>query len=299
VEVTCLDHAVIAVRDLESATASYRAILGLRLSWRGVHATYGTENVLFRLGNTYLELLAPAAQEEDVPGWSQVLRAHLEGEGEGLYALALGARNLDVAVARARHLGLRVSDAADGEGRDVDSGAQREWRNALIDPASTRGVRTFFIQHRSPADALPMAEAEGDGTGAVKRVDHVVIACPDLEASLELWTGGLGLQLAASRDLPERGTRLHFLRLGDLILELAGRADEGAETEGGAEGVSDSLWGVALEVDDVAAAVERVRVAGFGARGPRPGRARGTLVADMDLERTHGVRLLFIQKSGA
>jgi catechol 2,3-dioxygenase-like lactoylglutathione lyase family enzyme len=298
-EVTCLDHVVIAVRDLESATASYRAILGLRPSWKSVHATYGTENVLFRLGNTYLELLAPAAQDEGVPEWSRVLRGHLEGEGEGLYALALGTRNLDVAVARARHLGLEVSDAGDGEGRDVDSGAHREWRNALIDPASTRGVRAFFIQHRSPADALPMAEPEGDGIGGAKRVDHVVIACPDLETSFALWTGSLGLQLAASRDFPERGTRLYFLRLGDLLLELAGRVGEGDETEGEAQGASDSLWGVALEVDDVAAAVERVRAAGIGVRGPRPGRARGTLVADMDSKQTHGVRLLFIQKSGA
>lgn len=294
--VTGLDHVVVAVRDLEAATARYRAILGLRPSWRGVHPTYGTENVLFRLSNTYLELLAPAAQAEDVPGWSRELRARLEGEGEGLHALALGVRNVDVAVAQARHLGLAVSDPADGEGTDVESGARREWRNALIDPASTRGVRAFFIQHRSPPDALPLAQPEGDGASSARRVDHVVIACPDLEASLALWTESLSLQLAASRDLPERGTRLHFLRLGDTILELAGRLGEQAEVEEQAPGASDTLWGVALEVDDLAAA-QRLRAAGVGARGPRPGRAPGTIVADLDPQQAHGVRLLFIQKS--
>lgn len=295
--VTGLDHVVIAVRDLESATASYRAILGLRPSWKGVHPVYGTENVLFRLGNTYLELLAPA-EAEGVAGWSRELRAHLEEEGEGLYALALGTRNVDVAIAQARHLGLEVSDPADGEGTDVESGARREWRNALIDPASTRGVRAFFIQHRSPADALPMAEPEGDGVGSVRRVDHVVIACSDLEASLALWTGSLGLQLAASRDLPERGRRLHFLRLGEVTLELAGRLGERDKARRKASSALDSLWGVALEVDDVAAAVKRAQAAGVEARGPRAGRAPGTVVADLNAEGAHGVRLLFIEKSG-
>lgn len=294
--VTGLDHLVIAVRDLESAAASYRAILGLRPSWKGVHPIYGTENVLFRLGNTYLELLAPGGAE-GVAGWSRELRAHLEEEGAGLYALALGTRNVDVAVAQARHLGLEVSDPADGEGTHVDSGARREWRNALIDPASTRGVRAFFIQHRSPADALPMAEPEGDGAGSVKRVDHVVIACPDLETSLALWTESLGLQLAGSRDLPEGGRRLHFLRLRDVILELVGRPNERGEAEGEVPSASDRLWGVALEVDDVAGAVKRVQAAGVEARGPRAGRAPGTVVADLNAEGAHGLRLLFIEKS--
>lgn len=294
--VTGLDHLVIAIRDLELATASYRAILGLRPSWKGVHPIYETENVLFRLGNTYLELLAPG-EAEGVAGWSRELRTHLEEEGEGLYALALGTRNVDVAVAQARHLGLGVSDPADGEGTDVGSGARREWRNALVVPASMRGVRAFFIQHRSPADALPMAEPEGDGAGSVKRVDHVVIACPDLQASLALWTESLGLQLAASRDLPERGTRLHFLRLRDVILELVGRLGERGKAEGEASNALDSLWGVALEVDDVAAAVKRVQAAGVEARGPRAGRAPGTVVADLNPQEAHGVRLLFIEKS--
>ena len=54
-----LDHVVIAVADLETATSDYVALLGRAPSWRGSHPQYGTRNTLFRIDNTYLELLAP------------------------------------------------------------------------------------------------------------------------------------------------------------------------------------------------------------------------------------------------
>ena len=41
----------------------YVALLGRGPSWHGRHPAFGTRNVLFRLANTYVELLAP-----DVPG---------------------------------------------------------------------------------------------------------------------------------------------------------------------------------------------------------------------------------------
>jgi catechol 2,3-dioxygenase-like lactoylglutathione lyase family enzyme len=55
---TTIDHAVIAVRDLDAASETYARLLGRRPSWRGSHPGAGTANVLFRLDNTYLEPLA-------------------------------------------------------------------------------------------------------------------------------------------------------------------------------------------------------------------------------------------------
>ena len=56
---TALDHVVIAVRDLEAASLQYGELLGLGPSWAGEHPDLGTRNTLYRLGNTYLELLSP------------------------------------------------------------------------------------------------------------------------------------------------------------------------------------------------------------------------------------------------
>ena len=57
-----LDHVIILVRDLDAASKAYAALLGRRRSWRGEHPALGTANVLYRLDNTYLELLSPQAQ---------------------------------------------------------------------------------------------------------------------------------------------------------------------------------------------------------------------------------------------
>ena len=57
-----LDHVIVGVRDLAAAAESTAALLGRSASWRGVHPELGTANVLFRVANSYLELLSPAAE---------------------------------------------------------------------------------------------------------------------------------------------------------------------------------------------------------------------------------------------
>jgi catechol 2,3-dioxygenase-like lactoylglutathione lyase family enzyme len=299
-----LDHLVIAVRDLDAATNNYRRVLGLRPSWRGRHPTYGTANVLFRLeDNTYIELLAPDAGAAP-SDWSRGLHDFL-ARGEGLYAIALGCDDIDAAVARARAAGLRVLDPADGEGVDLDTGARRAWRNARIDPSSTRGVRAFFIEHRSPPDALPLAQPEPPGGSHVTGVDHTVLVSSQLDEALRVWRDAIGLDLRRTVDWsPER--RLHFLRLGTSILELAGPAelkgggvastpDPRPSTPGVGQG-RDVFWGISYRVDDVARTVERLRALDVAVSDARNGRADGTAVADLKPGFSHDVRTLFIEK---
>ena len=286
-----LDHLVIAVRDLERAMESYCTLLGLSPSWRGGHPTYGTANALFRLDNTYLELLAPAGGASASP-WLRALDEHLDAHGEGLYAIALGTDDIGESVALARSRGLEVDDPADGDGVDLATGAQREWRNARISTGSTRGVRGFFIEHRSPADALPKAQPCASGGAFATAVDHTVVASSDLAGSLRLWRDALGLDLRRTVDWAG-GRQLHFLRLGDTILELAGEAEP--ERPGG----RDTLWGVSYQVGDVAATVARLRAAGVSVSYPRPGHAPNTIVADLKPGFSHDARTLLIQKEVA
>ncbi len=283
-----LDHIVFAVRDLAQATESYRRLLGREPSWRGSHPSYGTANALFRLDNSYLELLAPAGEAGSDSPWLRALRERLDGAGEGPYALALGTEHIDASVAAARARGLDVLDPADGDGVDVESGARRAWRNARI-AGAIRGVGAFFIQHSSPADALPVAKPTAGGGAFVTAVDHTVIASSHLDECLRFWQEALGLELRLSLDRPG-GRRLHFLRLGDSILELAG------ESEPATPGERDLLWGVAYRVGDVALTVERLRADDIDVSDPRDGHAPGTMVADLKRGFSHEVRTIFIQK---
>ncbi len=297
-----LDHLVIAVRDLEAAAANYQRLLGRAPSWRGRHPAYGTANVLFRLDDTYLELLAPDAAGGDSP-WRRALIERLDTAGGGLYAIALGTGDIDATVAAARARGLDVGEPLAGDGVDLATGARRAWRNARIAPASTRGVPAFFIQHDSPPDALPPAPP-GTADGAfVTGVDHTVVASSHLDTCLALWRDAFGLDLRLSLDRPQepalsaaKGRRLCFLRFGGAdgsVLELAGEAAPERP------GPRDTLWGVAYRVGDVACAVDRLRAAGVEVSDPRAGNAPATLVADLKPGFSHDVRTLLIQKDAS
>jgi catechol 2,3-dioxygenase-like lactoylglutathione lyase family enzyme len=269
-----LDHVVLAVADLEAARADYQALLGREPSWNGRHPTFGTRNVLFRLANTYLELLAP-----DVPGGplADVVTAALHDRTERPFALALGVPDVARAVADGRTRGLVAGDAAPGEGRDDATGALRTWRSAFVDPASVRGVQLLLIEHTTAADALPPAPLTDPAAAAAAcdAVDHVVVFTEDLDASLAVWADRIGLRVAWRRDFPERATRNVGLDLGGTIVELIQRTDRAPS------GRPDVFWGIAYRVRDAAAAVARVADAGCDAGPVREGLMPGTRVANV------------------
>jgi hypothetical protein len=82
-----LDHAVIAVRDLDAAAATFRA-LGFTLTPRGQHSI-GSQNHCIMFGSTYIELLASPKPHP----WLDYYR----GFGEGLAAIALSTNDADAA----------------------------------------------------------------------------------------------------------------------------------------------------------------------------------------------------------
>lgn len=285
-----VDHVVIAVLDMEAATADYTALLGRRPSWRGEHPLYGTRNTLFRIENTYVELLGLTGTPGD-PRWAGELARFYDTQGEGLFALALGTRDIDVTVADARERGLEVLDPAFGDGVDALTGKRREWRNAQVQLKSSHGVRVFFIEHGSPPDALPVAPPVGQEPSTVRRMDHAVVLSADLEAARRVWEDALGVRLALDRTFPERNSRILFFRLGDITVEVSGAATQSEE----GFGKPDRLWGIAWGVDDLRATCQRLMDAGINVSDPRPGIKPGTFVATAKGPSTHGVPTLFIE----
>lgn len=284
-----LDHVVIAVRDLEGATADYEALLGRAPSWRGEHPKYGTANSLFRIDNTYVEVLALSGNKGD-RRWSGELERHLEKNGEGLYALAFGSSDIRSAVEEMRESGLHVADPADGHGVDENTGAQRGWRNALIDPKGTNGLRLFLIQHTSALDALPIAEP-ATADAFVRRMDHAVVLSADMEAAQRAWSDKIGARLALDRTFPDRNTRILFYRLNDITIEISGGAAQSKE----GIGKPDRMWGLAWGVDSMDAICARLNDAGIETSGARSGIKPGTRVATVKGPATHGVATLLIE----
>jgi catechol 2,3-dioxygenase-like lactoylglutathione lyase family enzyme len=283
-----LDHVVLAVRDLEAATRAYALLLGRRPSWRGEHPAAGSTNTLFRLGNTYLELLTPAGPGEI----GKALEAWLAAHGEGPIALAFGTPDATECHAELAERGLTPGPVAKGLGRDVESGAIREWLRVELPLARTRGVLLFAIQHTSPAELLPPAAIAGKREAAVSGLDHAVVESTDPAACKALYGDGLGLRLALDREFPQWGARLMFFRAGDITVEIAARL-------GAAPSERDKLWGLSWRVPDADAARARLADAGLDVSEVRTGRRPGTRVLTVK-SGTCGVPTLLLEPpSGA
>jgi catechol 2,3-dioxygenase-like lactoylglutathione lyase family enzyme len=306
-----LDHVILGVRNLEAATSTYARLLGRRPSWRGEHPAAGTANSLFRLGNTYVELLAP----EGDGATGTALRGWMAQRGEGPVGLAFGTDDADACHAWLVGRGLEPGPVEAGLGRDSESGAFRRWRRVPLPLAKTRGVLLFAIEHTSPDDLLPPAGLLGDVDASVSGLDHAVIQTPDAEGAKSLYEG-LELRLALDRTFEQWGARLLFFRIGGITVEVAARlgAQANVETEPGAnmepesgtqpganaepepESESDAnaepepgrdsdantavdrLWGLSYRVPNADAAQKRLADLGFDVSPVRTGRKPGTRV---------------------
>ncbi|HVS64111.1 MAG TPA: VOC family protein [Thermoanaerobaculia bacterium] len=296
-----LDHIVLRVRDLDAATEHYRLLLGRAPSWRGEHPQWGTRNSLFRLENTYVELLS-------APESGHGAFALAPGEpAEGASMLAFGVADGETFRREAEERGLRPAQPQPGRGANLDTGAVREWVNVFLPRDATHGARLFAIEHRSPPQALPPAETttvEGGAVNeaaAVHAVDHVVIRSRDGDRARRLYGDVLGIRLALDRSFPEWGARLLFFQLGAgaraVTVEIAApvRPRDEAPSAPAAEAPNDDFfWGVSYRVADADAAKARLAASGIETSEVRDGRKPGTRVLTVKSE-THGVPTLLLE----
>jgi len=275
---TTIDHIIIAVSDLAEASAEYSTLLGREPSWRGAHPDYGTANTLFKLDNTYIELLAP--QGKGVA--ADIVNSILEKNGDCLGGLVFGAEDANNFIAQARAQGLEASDPLPGHGVDEQTGAERRWHNIFWDPAAARGIFSFCIQHES-GSVLP--EATPVAKGEIAAVDHVVVKTQSAEAAKAFYGEQLGIRLALEQDVPEWGGTQLFFRASSMSIEVIA-SDKAAE--------QDELWGLALKTNDIEATHTRLSEHGVEISDIRDGRKPGTRVCTAK-SHTLGVPTLLIE----
>lgn len=117
--------------------------------------------------------------------------------------------------------------------------------------------------------------------GGVSELDHLVLATPDLAATVDLVARALGVKPVAGGRHPGRGTRNYLLGLGNGgYLEIIGPDPEQPEPEqprpfGIDELAEARLAGWAVRVTDIDAAITAARTAGFDP-GPASDLSRAT-----------------------
>ena len=277
---TTIDHIIIAVPALTEASTDYSTLLGRAPSWHGAHPDYGTANTLFKLNNTYIELLAP--QGEGMA--ADIINGILNTRGACLGGLVFGTESADEFISHARSQGLEASDPVPGHGIDEQTGTERRWRNMFWDPASARGIFSFCIEHDA-GSTLP--EATPHGEGAIAGVDHVVVKTQSAEAAKIFYGDQLGIRLALEQDVPEWGGVQLFFRVSSMSIEVIA-SDRAPE--------QDELWGLALKTGDIETTHTRLTDSNVEVSDIRDGRKPGTRVCTAK-SHSLGVPTLLIEHS--
>jgi methylmalonyl-CoA/ethylmalonyl-CoA epimerase len=128
------------------------------------------------------------------------------------------------------------------------------------------------------------------------KIDHLGIATREIAETLEFWRDALGLQLHDIEDVPDQKVRVAMLDLGESRVELLEPTSPDSPIAKFLEKRGPGIHHIAVGVDDIHAALDRLR--NQGARlideSPRPG-AGGSLVAFVHPSTANGVLLELVQ----
>lgn len=210
-----LDHAVIAVRDLDAAGQTF-ARMGFTLAPRGVHST-GSSNHNMMLGSDYLELLTVPEPNLLQAYFHEFLRRH-----EGLAALALTGTDVAAALPVLAEHGFEPSPPRDFS-RDVGQGSRTgtaRFRLTNIAPHTTPGAQVFICQHFTRELVwLPELQRHANGATGLAAVafvaDNVAYLAgvygrlfgtwPErIDEGLKVATGGAPLAFCTRQSLQQR-----------------------------------------------------------------------------------------------
>ncbi len=126
-----IDHIAICVADIDAAAAKYKEVLGLEGREREVVASQRTEALLLPLGESSLELIAPAGNEG--------LTKFLEKRGPGLHHIAVEVEGIEGALAFLKGIGVPLIDETPRKGA-------RGHKVAFVHPKATGGVLVELVE---------------------------------------------------------------------------------------------------------------------------------------------------------
>jgi methylmalonyl-CoA/ethylmalonyl-CoA epimerase len=129
---TAVDHVGIAVNDLEAAARQYAAFLGGEPMYRHRGEDQGVEEVLFQVGETYIQLVAPLGPDTPVGRF-------LAKRGEGVHHVGYRVEDVAAALETLRAAGVPLVDEAPRPG-------SRGTTIAFVHPKGFRGVLVELVQ---------------------------------------------------------------------------------------------------------------------------------------------------------
>ncbi len=130
----------------------------------------------------------------------------------------------------------------------------------------------------------------------IKRIAHLGIAIKDLDAGKKLYGKNLGLALKGDEVVETQKVKVSFIGVGESNLELLLPTADDSPVAKFLENKGEGFHHLALEVEDLAGALEELKAAGVKLidEKPREG-AHGALVAFIHPKATYGLLLELCQ----
>jgi catechol 2,3-dioxygenase-like lactoylglutathione lyase family enzyme len=222
---TRFDHAVIAVRDLDSAIAQFRH-LGFDAQPGGRHTGRGTHNGLVRFGLDYFELLSVYDEAEaraHNPNGLTILDA-LKGRDAALVGYALATTSIEEDAQRFRGTDSELP-LPNPMQRTRPDGQTLSWRTLAPGGASWNRPWPFLIQWDTPDEQRLQVDQPGIHPNGATGWVRVAVATRDLESTLAVYQNQLGLELI-KRDT-RQGAHLATFSLGKSTIQLLAPEGEG------------------------------------------------------------------------
>jgi len=132
VRLTQIDHVGIAVSDLEEAVEHYRRTFGIEPTHRERMDEQGVEEVLFAVGESYVQLLGALGSQTPVGRF-------LERRGPGVHHVAYRVDSVDEALDDLRENGVPLVDEQPRAG-------SRGTRIAFVHPRGVGGVLVELVE---------------------------------------------------------------------------------------------------------------------------------------------------------
>ena len=273
-----IDHAVVAVNDLDAAAANWKQ-LGFTISPRGTHSAHmGTGNYTIMLGDDYMELLGVLVEtEHNAPS-----RAYLAQTGGGIERIAFTTPDAAAGAAEIRAMGYAAIGPTDFE-RPVTmpdgTKAAAKFATFLWPVAEAPGgVRLFACQHKT-RETVWIAELQRHANTA-KRIARVFVVTPKPEEDATHLAKMIAGEVRAGADgsavVPTGFGRADFVFLAR---EALGGKYPGVDVSRLPERAG---AGLELVVNDLAAAQRAIgarAVASSGATVVPPADANGVMLA--------------------
>jgi catechol 2,3-dioxygenase-like lactoylglutathione lyase family enzyme len=227
---TRFDHAVIAVRDLETALVQFQR-LGFDARPGGRHASGATHNGLIRFGLDYVELLA--VYDEAVAraeGHGLALLDVLEGKEAAFAGYALATANIEEDARHFVGVGTQIPQPRAMQ-RNRPDGKALTWR--VVSPSETSWKRPwpFLIQWDTPDEERLTIDVLGQHPNRAIGWRRIAVAVHDLPGAVEVYHQQLGLELVKQDTCSVRVARRAVFSVGQSVIEVLSPEGDGLVQE--------------------------------------------------------------------